>query len=38
MCLNEESSISSEEYLSLWFGKTSSLEVVVAVQQFMGMP
>lgn len=38
MCPNEEPSISSEEYLSLWFGKASSLEVVVAVQQFMGMP
>lgn len=35
--LGEELSISVQEYLGLCFGKTSSLEVVTAVQQFMGV-
>lgn len=34
--LDEELSVSVQEYLGLCFGKTSSLEVT-AVQQFMGV-
>lgn len=35
--LDEKLSISVQEYLGLCFGKTASLEVVTAVQQFVGV-